>query len=73
MFKILIFIVMYFIIVFSVVYVLIGSIVVGGLVVVVELLCNLVGFYFYEKIWKCFEKDGVLCLVSVYGWLYCYV
>ncbi|HGE7360659.1 TPA: DUF2061 domain-containing protein [Pseudomonas aeruginosa] len=58
MLKTLTFTVMHFIIAFSVAYALTGSIAVGGLVAAVEPLCNSVGFYFHEKIWKRFEKDG---------------
>ncbi|WP_414858810.1 DUF2061 domain-containing protein [Pseudomonas aeruginosa] len=58
MLKTLTFTVMHFIIAFSVAYALTGSIAVGGLVAAVEPLCNSVGFYFHEKIWKRFERDG---------------
>lgn len=69
MLKTLTFTVMHFIIAFSVAYALTGSIAVGGLVAAVEPLCNSVGFYFHEKIWKRFEKDGAPRPASAHGWL----
>ncbi|MFZ6049182.1 DUF2061 domain-containing protein [Pseudomonas sp. CR3202] len=57
MLKTVTFTLMHFCIAFSVAYVLTGSLAVGGLVAAVEPLCNSVGFYFHEKIWKRFEKD----------------
>jgi len=56
MLKTVTFTLMHFCIAFSVAYALTGSITVGGLVAAVEPLCNSVGFYFHEKIWKRFEK-----------------
>lgn len=56
MLKTVTFTLMHFCIAFSVTYALTGSIAVGGLVAAVEPLCNSVGFYFHEKIWKRFEK-----------------
>lgn len=47
---------LHFCIAFSVAYALTGSLAVGGLVAVVEPLCNSVGFYFHEKVWKRFEQ-----------------
>lgn len=70
MLKTLTFTVMHFIIAFSVAYALTGSKAVGGLVAAVEPLCNSVGFYFHEKIWKRFEKDGAPRPASAHGWLH---
>ncbi|MNO40931.1 hypothetical protein D3C76_310910 [compost metagenome] len=47
---------MHFVIAFSVTYALTGSIAVGGLVAAIEPLCNSVGFYFHDKLWKRIEK-----------------
>lgn len=58
MLKTVTFTLMHFCIAFSVTYALTGSIAVGGLVAAVEPLCNSVGFYFHEKIWKRFEEPG---------------
>ncbi|WAG80312.1 DUF2061 domain-containing protein [Metapseudomonas furukawaii] len=58
MLKTVTFTLMHFCIAFGVAYALTGSIAVGGLVAAVEPLCNSVGFYFHEKIWKRFEKAG---------------
>ncbi|MCY1258694.1 hypothetical protein D9M68_252420 [compost metagenome] len=55
MLKTLTFTVMHFVIAFSVAYALTGSVTVGGLVAVIEPLCNSVGFYFHEKLWKRIE------------------
>lgn len=49
---------MHFVIAFSVAYALTGSIAVGGLVALVEPLCNSVGFYFHEKVWRYFTSKG---------------
>ncbi|MBM7059689.1 DUF2061 domain-containing protein [Pseudomonas sp. UL073] len=57
MLKTVTFTVMHFCIAFSVAYALTGSIAVGGLVAAVEPLCNSVGFYFHEKLWKRFETN----------------
>ena len=57
MLKTVTFTLMHFCIAFSVAYALTGSATVGGLVAAVEPLCNSVGFYFHEKLWKRFEKD----------------
>ncbi|ABR85399.1 MULTISPECIES: DUF2061 domain-containing protein [Pseudomonas aeruginosa group] len=71
MLKTLTFTVMHFMIAFSVAYALTGSVAVGGLVAAVEPLCNSVGFYFHEKIWKRFEKDGAARPTSTaHGWLH---
>ncbi|HBN9710213.1 TPA: DUF2061 domain-containing protein [Pseudomonas aeruginosa] len=70
MLKTLTFTAMHFVIAFSVAYALTGSIAVGGLVAAVEPLCNSVGFYFHEKIWKRFEKDGTARPASAHGWLH---
>jgi uncharacterized membrane protein len=58
MFKTVTFTLMHFCIAFSVTYALTGSIAVGGLVAAVEPLCNSVGFYFHEKIWRRFENPA---------------
>lgn len=58
MLKTVTFTLMHFCIAFGVAYALTGSIAVGGLVAAVEPLCNSVGFYFHEKLWKRFEKPG---------------
>ena len=58
MLKIFIFVILYFIIVFGIVFVLIGDIFIGGLIVLLELACNMVAYYFHEKFWKCIEKNG---------------
>ncbi len=49
---------MHFCIAFSVTYLLTGSIAVGGLVAAIEPLCNSVGFYFHEKVWKRIEGNA---------------
>jgi uncharacterized membrane protein len=44
---------------------------VGGLVAAVEPLCNSVGFYFHEKIWKRFEKgDKPRQEIPRHAWLH---
>lgn len=60
---------LHFCIAFSVAYALTGSLAVGGLVAVVEPLCNSVGFYFHEKVWKRFEqpRDGDAA-VATHAW-----
>lgn len=55
MLKTLTFTVMHFCIAFTVAYLLTGSVGISGLVAVVEPLCNSVGFYFHEKVWKRIE------------------
>ncbi|WP_462382371.1 DUF2061 domain-containing protein [Pseudomonas sp. Marseille-QA0892] len=55
MLKTLTFTIMHFCIAFTVAYLLTGSIGISGLVAVVEPLCNSVGFYFHEKVWKRIE------------------
>ena len=57
MIKTVTFTLMHFCIAFSVAYALTGSITVGGLVAAVEPLCNSVGFYFHEKLWKRIEGE----------------
>lgn len=56
MLKTITFTLMHFCIAFGVAYALTGSVTVGGLVAAVEPLCNSVGFYFHEKIWKRLES-----------------
>lgn len=58
MLKTITFTLMHFCIAFSVAYALTGSVTVGGLLAVVEPLCNSVGFFFHEKIWKKVESHG---------------
>lgn len=55
MIKTMTFTVMHFCIAFTVAYLLTGSVGISGLVAVVEPLCNSVGFYFHEKVWKRIE------------------
>ncbi|GGJ81556.1 DUF2061 domain-containing protein [Pseudomonas matsuisoli] len=55
MLKTITFTIMHFCIAFSVAYVLTGSFTVSGLVAIVEPLCNSVGFYFHDKVWKRIE------------------
>ncbi|AYC33613.1 DUF2061 domain-containing protein [Pseudomonas cavernae] len=71
MLKTITFTLMHFCIAFSVAYALTGSITVGGLVAVVEPLCNSVGFYFHEKLWKRFEKDPQAgAAIPQHAWLH---
>ena len=71
MLKTVTFTIMHFCIAFSVAYTLTGSITVGGLVAAVEPLCNSVGFYFHEKIWKRFEKaDAQAQEIPKHAWLH---
>lgn len=62
---------MHFCIAFSVAYALTGSLTVGGLVAVVEPLCNSVGFYVHEKVWKRFEqpREGAEA-IPAHAWLH---
>ncbi|MCY1443549.1 hypothetical protein D9M71_599720 [compost metagenome] len=56
MLKTVTFTLMHFAIAFSVTYALTGSIAVGGLVAAIEPLCNSVGFYFHDKLWRRIEQ-----------------
>lgn len=47
---------MHFAIAFGVTYALTGSLAIGRLVAIIEPLCNSVGFYFYERVWKRIER-----------------
>ena len=71
MLKTITFTLMHFCIAFSVAYALTGSVAVGGLVAAVEPLCNSVGFYFHEKIWKRIE-DNKTARASIprHAWLH---
>ena len=51
---------MHFVIAFSVAWFLTGSATVGGLLAVVEPLCNAVGFFFHDKLWKRLEHSAHL-------------
>ncbi len=73
MLKTITFTLMHFCIALSVTYALTGSITVGGLVAAVEPLCNSVGFYFHEKIWKHIEKPGKANDTPRYIWLHHHV
>lgn len=55
MLKTLTFTLMHFTIAFAVTYVLTGSVAISGVIAVVEPLCNSVGFYIHEKVWKRIE------------------
>ncbi|MHC5348757.1 DUF2061 domain-containing protein [Metapseudomonas furukawaii] len=71
MLKTVTFTLMHFCIALGVAYALTGSIAVGGLVAAVEPLCNSVGFYFHEKIWKRFEKAGTPAReIPKHAWLH---
>ena len=59
MLKTITFTLMHFCIAFSVGYALTGSMTVGGLLAIVEPLCNSVGFYFHDKLWKRLEQNDV--------------
>jgi len=52
------FAVVHFTVAFSVAYLLTGSVAVGGLVALVEPLCNTVAYYFHEKAWTFFGRNG---------------
>jgi uncharacterized membrane protein len=56
MLKTITFTIMHFCIAFTVAYLLTGSFAVSGLVAIVEPLCNSVGFYFHDKVWKRIER-----------------
>ncbi len=58
---------MHFCIAFSVGYALTGSLAVGGLLAVVEPLCNSVGFYFHEQVWKHFERGDNLATAPAWA------
>lgn len=58
MLKTLTFTLMHFCIAFGVTYALTGSVAVGGLVATVEPLCNAVGFFFHDKLWKRLEQHA---------------
>lgn len=71
MLKTVTFTLMHFCIAFSVAYALTGSLTVGGLVAVVEPLCNSVGFYLHEKLWKRIEsRDGTTSTIPRHAWLH---
>ncbi|MDD0842753.1 DUF2061 domain-containing protein [Pseudomonas sp. Gutcm_11s] len=71
MLKTVTFTLMHFCIAFSVTYALTGSIAVGGLVAAVEPLCNSVGFYFHEKIWKRIEGNKASdSAIPKHAWLH---
>ena len=55
MLKTLTFTLMHFCIAFGVTYALTGSVAASGLVAAIEPLCNSVGFYYHEKIWRRIE------------------
>lgn len=42
---------------FSVGYLMTGDVMVGGALALVEPLCNIVAFYFHEKVWAKKEKS----------------
>lgn len=50
--KTLSFAVLHFFIAFTVAYLLTGSVLTGGLIALIEPLCNTVGFYFHERLWR---------------------
>ncbi|MNZ69339.1 hypothetical protein D3C78_876350 [compost metagenome] len=58
MLKTLTFTLMHFCIAFGVTYALTGSVTVGSLVATVEPLCNAVGFFFHDKLWKRLEQHA---------------
>ena len=71
MLKTITFTLMHFCIAFSVTYALTGSVAVGGLVAAVEPLCNSVGFYFHEKIWKRIESNKTArASIPRHAWLH---
>ena len=70
MLKTVTFTLMHICIAFTVAYALTGSVAVGGLVAAVEPLCNSVGFYFHEKIWRRFEKKGQGSAIPRHAWLH---
>ena len=71
MLKTVTFTLMHFCIAFSVAYALTGSVAVGGLVAAVEPLCNSVGFYFHEKIWKRIEGNKTArATIPRHAWLH---
>ncbi|WP_375737820.1 DUF2061 domain-containing protein [Pseudomonas boanensis] len=71
MLKTVTFTLLHFCIAFSVAYALTGSVAVGGLVAAVEPLCNSVGFYFHERIWKRFETgDKPHQEIPKHAWLH---
>jgi uncharacterized membrane protein len=56
MLKTLSFTLMHFCIAFGVAYVLTGSLTLGGLLATVEPLCNSVGFFFHDQLWRRLER-----------------
>ena len=71
MLKTITFTLMHICIAFSVAYALTGSVAVGGLVAAVEPLCNSVGFYFHEKIWKRIEGNKTArASIPRHAWLH---
>jgi len=71
MLKTVTFTLMHFCIAFSVTYALTGSIAIGGLVATVEPLCNSVGFYFHEKLWRRFERSPARKMpIPRHAWLH---
>lgn len=71
MLKTVTFTLMHFCIAFSVTYALTGSAAAGGLVAAIEPLCNSVGFYFHERLWKRLEKRGNSAMpIPAHAWLH---
>jgi uncharacterized membrane protein len=71
MLKTITFTLMHFCIAFSVTYALTGSVAVGSLVAAVEPLCNSVGFYLHEKIWKRIEGNKTArATIPRHAWLH---
>lgn len=58
MLKTLTFTLMHFAIAFVVTYALTGSVAASSLVAAIEPLCNSVGFYIHERIWRRFERGA---------------
>jgi uncharacterized membrane protein len=58
MLKTLTFACVHFTVAFTVAYLLTGSILVGSLLALVEPMCNTVAYYFHEKAWKRWGREG---------------
>ncbi|MBB1519306.1 DUF2061 domain-containing protein [Aquipseudomonas guryensis] len=71
MLKTITFTLMHFCIAFGVTYVLTGSVAASSLVAAIEPLCNSVGFYFHEKVWRRFERRGARkAAIPQHAWLH---
>ncbi|MCU1715990.1 DUF2061 domain-containing protein [Pseudomonas sp. 5P_3.1_Bac2] len=71
MLKTLTFTVMHFCIAFGVTYALTGSVAASSMVAAIEPLCNSVGFYFHEKVWRRIEgRNARTEAMPKHAWLH---